>query len=144
MSSAQSKPWLHRVTSARIVNESMDSRSRHKYPEVNTRYSQWQYRGDNVHVVSAILPLTIMCIHFRVLWRERLPILVNGTPYSRGTTYVAQAAMSRRQRSSCKLSMTCVRYAYACISRDTAVWLNLAKQHNSACTSFSSILSKML
>ena len=98
---------------------------------MNTRYSQWQYRGD----ISAILPLTITCIHFRCIVRRTLTILVNGT--CRGDS-VAQACKSRIGLAAC------VRYAYACISRDTAVWLNLAKQHHSAWTSFSSILTKMI
>ena len=66
---------------------------------------------------------------------ERPPILVNCT--YRGDS-VAQAHKSRIGLAAC------VRYAYACISRDTAVCLNLAKQHHSAWTSFSSILTKMI
>ena len=50
---------------------SMVSVRRTTNPEVNARYSQWQYRGD----VSAILPLTITCIHFWGLWWEQPSIL---------------------------------------------------------------------
>ena len=67
---------------------------------------------------------------------------------ARTAPHTSQWHISRRQRGSSRKSRiglaTCVRYAYACISRDTAVCLNLAKQHHSAWTSFSSILSKMI
>ena len=128
------KPWLHCVTCALIVNESMDGRSRHK-PR------KW------IHVIvnGNIAETTARCLR---------DIAIDYNVYSlpgsmaRTATHTSQWHISRRERGSgCKSRIglaTWVQYAYACISRDTAVCLNLAKQHHSVWTSFSLILTKMI